>query len=189
MPKFKPVWIGLTLVVTLWSGISVADIHLNIVGRVETGKLMDQNVEVEVKVKMDTGAKTSALSAHDIKVIDKEGEKWVEFIIDGSHFKTEHRFSYPLKRMVRIKKRQADIQKSGQTYENRPVIEMELCLNNEIERIEVSLNERSNFIYPMLLGRTAMEQFAILIDPSAIFTTRPQCQNKKETELVEKEAS
>ncbi len=181
--KIKPAFVGLMLLLMLASGASVADIHLNIVGRAETGKLMDQ--EVEIKIKMDTGAKTAALSAHDIKIFDKEDEKWVSFIIDSTHFKAEHRFSYPLKRMVRIKKRQEDIQKTGQTFENRPVIEMDLCLNNEIERIEVSLNDRSNFLYPMLLGRTAMEQFAILIDPSAIYTTTPQCKQTRASETAE----
>jgi hypothetical protein len=153
-----------------------ANVHSNIYGRVEMGKLMDQNVEVTVK--MDTGALTASLSAHDIKLFKKDGQEWVSFVIDDTHFKTAHQFEYPLKRMVRIKKRQAEMKAGVETYESRPVIEMDLCLGKEIKRIEVSLNDRSNFLYPMLLGRSGMEQFGILIDPSEMNTTKPICESK-----------
>lgn len=166
----------LLLALVFWTSLSFANVHLNIVGRVEQGKLMDQNVEIEIK--MDTGAKTASLSAHDIKLFERDDKEWVSFIIDSTHFETEHRFEYPLKRIVRIKKRQADIKPGVDPYERRPVIEMDLCLGKEIERIEINLIDRSNFLYPMLLGRTAMEQFAILIDPSAINTIKPTCESK-----------
>lgn len=166
----------LALLLVLWTSVSFANTHINIFGRVENGKLMDQNVEM--KVKMDTGAQTASLSAHDIKVFEKDGKKWVSFIIDDTHFEIAHRFEYPLKRMVRIKKRQSEIGSGADSYERRPVIEMDLCLGKEVERIEINLNDRSNFIYPMLLGRMAMEQFEILIDPAAIYTTKPSCEAK-----------
>lgn len=167
---------SLLLFLILSTSSAFANIHLNILGRVENGKLMDQ--DVELKVKMDTGAKTASLSAHDIQIIEKNDKKWVKFTIDGTHFEEEHEFEYPLKRMVRIKSRAAETGKTGATYERRPVIEMELCLGKEIELVEVNLNDRSSFLYPMLLGRSAMEQFAILIDPSAIYTTVPTCKAK-----------
>ncbi len=166
----------LPLLLVIWTGFSVANVHLNIVGRVESGKLMDQGVELEVK--MDTGALTSSLSAHDIKIFEKDGQEWVSFIIDDTHVDVEHRYEYPLKRVVRIKKRQSEMTSGTEGFERRPVIEMDLCLNTEIERIEINLNDRSNFIYPMLLGRSAMEQFAILIDPTATNTTTPRCKVK-----------
>jgi hypothetical protein len=169
---------GFILWLIVSSSLVYANVHLNIVGRVENGRLMDQNIEL--KVKMDTGAQTSSLSAHDIKIFTKEdNEEWVSFTIDNTHIEKEYHLEYPLKRMVRIKSRQAESSKTGNTYERRPVIEMEFCLNNEIELIEVNLNDRSNFLYPMLLGRSAMEQFAILIDPSASFTAKPVCEAPK----------
>ncbi len=163
------------------TSIALASEQLHIVGRVETGMLMDQSVRLSVK--MDTGAKTSSLHAHDIKIYDKDGKKWVSFMIDTSHFEKEYQFDYPLKRMVRIKKRQSEINE-GETFERRPVIEMELCLGTEVQLVEINLNDRSNFLYPMLLGRTAMEQFGILIDPAEVFSAKPLCKViEKEQEL------
>lgn len=176
----------LILMLWAWVGLCYADVHLNIVGRVETGKLMDQNVTLSVK--MDTGAQTSSLSAHDIKIFEKEGREWVSFVIDNTHVAMDHRFEYPLKRMVRIKKRQSEIN-SKEPYERRPVVEMAFCLGNEQHLIEINLNDRSNFIYPMLLGRSAMEQFAILIDPSASFTAKPTCENAQAENASEVDAS
>jgi hypothetical protein len=173
----------LPLLLLLWASLGFANVHLNIMGRVENAKLMDQNVDI--RVKMDTGAQTSSLSAHDIKIIEKDGQEWVSFIIDDTHVKLEHRYEYPLKRMVRIKKRQSEITPGGEDYERRPVIEMDLCLGSEIETIEINLNDRSNFIYPMLLGRSAMAQFAILIDPTATYSTKPNCTVKPAPETQE----
>jgi len=166
----------LPILLAFWACFAVANEYLHIFGRVETGKLMDQNVELEVK--MDTGALTASLSAHDIKIFKKGEQQWVSFVIDDTHFKVAHQFEYPLKRIVRIKKRQAEIKINSETYESRPVVEMDLCLGHQIKRIEVSLNDRSQFIYPMLLGRNAMDAFGIFIDPSAINTVKPTCQNK-----------
>ncbi|MGA2655152.1 MAG: ATP-dependent zinc protease [Gammaproteobacteria bacterium] len=161
------------LALILWASISLASEHLNIMGRAETGKLMDQNVELEVK--MDTGALTASLSAQNIKVFKKDGQDWVSFTLNDIHFKTPHHYEYPLKRTVSIKKRQAEVKSSGADFESRPVVAMDLCLGDEIKRIDVSLADRSNFKYPMLLGRTAMEQFGVLIDPMAINTVKPTC--------------
>lgn len=166
----------LPLLLVFWAVLGVAQVHLNIFGRAETGKLMDQNVELEVK--MDTGALTASLSAENIKVFKKDGKDWVSFELNAKHFKTDHDYEYPLKRMVRIKKRQAEAKSETDNYEIRPVVEMELCLGKEVQLIEISLNDRSNFTYPMLLGRRAMKQFAILIDPTEINTTAPTCESK-----------
>lgn len=161
------------LALILWASMGFASEHLNIMGRAETGKLMDQNVELEVK--MDTGALTASLSAENIKIFKKDGQDWVSFTLQDEHFKTAHQYEYPLKRSVNIKKRQAEIKANGPEVEVRPVVEMDLCLRDEVKRIDVSLADRSNFKYPMLLGRTAMEQFGVLIDPMEINTTKPSC--------------
>lgn len=152
-----------------------------IFGRVESGYLGDEYIKL--KIRMDTGAKTSSLSAHDIEIFTKEGQQYVRFIIEPERTKKIHRFELPLKRMVKIRKRQAEmfdeqegeITDDDQAYEQRPVVLMPLCLGNQQIMIEVTLTDRSFLNYPMLLGRSAMRAFGILIDPSKTFTQKATC--------------
>ena len=57
------------------------------------------------------------------------------------------------------------------------MVEPQLCHINapwEAACVEVSLVDRGEFTYRLLLGRTALESFA-LIDPGNTFLSRPQC--------------
>ncbi|MFA6037346.1 MAG: ATP-dependent zinc protease [Legionellales bacterium] len=165
----------LTALLVLWTSLSFAH-AANIMGWVEKGKLVDQNLELEIK--MDTGALTASLGAHDIKLFEKDGQEWVSFTINGALLPQGERFEYPLKRMARIKKRSSEMKSDADLFERRPVIEMDLCLGDEARLIEVNLNDRSYFNYQMLLGRTALAQFDILIDSSESHTHKPMCEVK-----------
>ncbi len=152
-----------------------------IFGRTEMGIVTDQ--QVELKVRMDTGAQTASLSAHDIEVFNKGAQSWVRFIIEPARTDGKiHQLERPLKRTARIRKRSADVicepEESADDchlFESRPVVELEVCLGSQTKLIEVTLADRSSFSYPMLLGRTAMEQFGVLIDPTLVYTTKPKC--------------
>ena len=160
-----------------------------IFGRAEVGIISQQNVEL--KIRMDTGAQTSSLSAHDIEVFDKGAQQWVRFIIEPERTGDKiYQFEMPLKREVRIRKRSAEVACSPEDtdddchlFERRPVVEMQICLGNKTQFIEVSLADRSNFTYPMLLGRSAMESFGVLIDPAVEYTTPPDCNGSESDEL------
>jgi hypothetical protein len=49
-----------------------------------------------------------------------------------------------------------------------------MCVADRLLDVEVSLVDRSEFTYRLLLGRSALEPFA-LIDPAATFLSRPRC--------------
>lgn len=145
-------------------------------GRVETGLIGDQCIHM--RIRMDTGAKTSSVSAHNIKIIEKDQQQWVQFILDPDRTPTIYQFELPLVRMVKIRKRAAEA-KSGELFERRPIVTLPLTLGQETHQVEVSLADRSYFNYGMLMGRTAMDQFQAMIDPGLSFTTKPVCPSEK----------
>ena len=51
---------------------------------------------------------------------------------------------------------------------------LKVCIADRPFDIEVSLVDRSEFSYPLLLGRTALESFA-LIDPGKTHLSEPRC--------------
>jgi len=53
-------------------------------------------------------------------------------------------------------------------------VEMKVCIADRVMRTEVSLIDRSEFIYPLLLGRSTLESIA-LVDPGNTFLSEPEC--------------
>ena len=58
--------------------------------------------------------------------------------------------------------------------QSRPVVRMKICIAGRILNTEVSLIDRSEFTFPLLLGRSALESFA-LIDPGNTYLSTPDC--------------
>ena len=119
--------------------------------------------------KLDTGADTSSLHAEGIKRFKRMGDRFVRFQVreDSGELVTLER---PLSRMARIRRHDGD-------YQRRPVVKMWICVGNTRRRVEVNLIDRSQFSYPFLLGRSAMEG-AIIVDPDRTFTVQPECDLK-----------
>ena len=140
--------------------------EFEVFGWVEWVKLLDG--ELRLKAKLDTGAANSSLDATDITRFRRDGQRWVRFTVtdpdSGEHLELEK----PLVRNVRI------IRHDG-NHQRRPVIKMPICLGEKVQEVEVNLIDRSNFIYPMLLGRSALKNFA-LIDSGQTFQQAPNCE-------------
>jgi len=119
--------------------------------------------------KLDTGADTSSLHAENIKRFKRMGDRFVRFQVrdDEGELVTLER---PLSRMVRIRRHDGD-------YQKRPVVKMWICIGMSKRRVEVNLIDRSQFSYPFLLGRSAMEG-SIIVDPDKSFSIQPDCELK-----------
>lgn len=129
-----------------------------------------------VAAKLDTGAKTSSLSAQDIQRFSHEGEAWVRFrLAIGEH--DSALIERPLARISKIKRRAGDFDpQEEKTYTARPVIELRVCLGRAERTIEVNLTDRSAFQYPLLIGSEALKQFEALVDPSLKYAAgKPGC--------------
>jgi hypothetical protein len=57
------------------------------------------------------------------------------------------------------------------------VVKMQLCLGTSKLETDVNLVDRSNFSYPLLVGRGYLAGTAVL-DPSVSYTVPPSCESK-----------
>lgn len=129
--------------------------------------------KIELKAKLDTGAETSSLDATGIRRLRRRstGERFVEFDVTDPGSGEVITIKKKLVREVRIK------QHDG-SFQLRPVVMLPVCLGTHHRNIEVSLIDRSEFLYPLLLGRRALAGIA-LVDPDETLTTRPDCEDPK----------
>lgn len=140
-----------------------------VVGYVEN--VFVEAIDNKIKAKLDTGAKTSSIHAEiiEIKEYEEKGKKddvIFKLIIDKEG--NTKQMKYPVKRYVRIKKRDGG-------YFRRPVIEMNLCIAGVAIEEEVNLAERDVFIYDLLVGRNMLAKGHLAVDSSKAFTARPNC--------------
>lgn len=123
--------------------------------------------EFTLHAKLDTGADTSSLDAQNISRFEREGEPWVRFTIVGERPGQRMRLEKPLVRDVLIKRHRGPSQR-------RPVVVVPVCLGPFLMDIEVSLIDRSHFNYPVLIGRAAMQNIAV-VDPERAYSHEPDC--------------
>jgi len=116
---------------------------------------------LRVTAKLDTGAKTSSVHASQVEHFTKEGKDWVRFSFIQDEEKKKTLIERPLIRTAVIKERLA---KSS----TRDVVTLVVCKNGREYETEFTLNDRSNFNYPLLLGRSFLENVA-LVDASETF--------------------
>ncbi len=150
-------------------------------GRYEQIKIED--IGKTLKAKMDTGAMTASLSARDIERFQRDGEDWVRFrlAVEGAD---ETLYEHRLARIAEIKTRAEEAAdpdddtdaERGPDVAERPVVQMQLCIGDQLREAEVNLTDRSHFRYSLLIGATAIRDLDAAIDPSRKYTAgRPAC--------------
>jgi hypothetical protein len=116
-----------------------------------------------IKAKVDTGARTSALHAYYVTPFERDGKAWVKF---GLHPLQQDSLTCieceaPVKD-VRV------VTDSGGHAEERVVIDTPLLINGVSINIELTLTDRENMRFRMLLGRSALKQ-GFWVDSSKSF--------------------
>jgi hypothetical protein len=122
---------------------------------------------LEIKAKLDTGAETSSLDARVIKKFKKGGKRWVRLALLDRDSGKEYILVQERVRTIGV------VQHDG-SRQTRPVVLIEVCIGGQNLITEVSLIDRSEFNYPLLLGRSALASFA-LVDPGSMFLGEPGC--------------
>lgn len=121
-----------------------------IIGRLENVSLPELAIE-NLKVKVDTGAKTSSLHVDNIQQITSKGKPKVTFDI--------HPDIHDVSRVVSCSAIISDIRtikSSNGNAETRYVIKTPLTLGNETWDVEITLTDRSVMNYLMLFGCEAI---------------------------------
>ncbi len=120
------------------------------------------NIE-SIKAKIDTGARTSALHAFELHPFTQGGVSKIRFSIHPVQRDTE-----TITTCVADIIDQRQIRDSGGHLENRWVIQSEVTIGSFHWPIELTLTDRDNMRFRMLLGRTAMQD-RIIVNPSGSY--------------------
>lgn len=110
-----------------------------------------------VKVKVDTGARTSALHAFGIVRFDRDGEPWVRFEVHPHQASKEGAVTAEAPLVDH-----RSVKSSTGAEQRRLVIMTEVQLDGQRWPIEVTLTRRDEMGFRMLLGREAVRgRFAV----------------------------
>ena len=131
----------------------------------------------QLKAKVDTGARTSALHAFDVRELWEEGVQQVEFRI---HPRQRDNETQVVCRANVVDKR--TVTDSGGHKEERWVIQTLLTVGAHSWPIEMTLTARDDMRFRMLLGRNALRQRA-LVDSSRSYLVGKKKRKKKKTRL------
>jgi len=150
--------------------------QLSIIGWREWVGLPDLGIKA-IKAKVDTGARSSSLHAFDVKEFDRNGERWVRFSIHPEQRSTSKTVITESKifdvRSVRSSSGKATI---------RPVIMAEITLLGLTWPVELTLANRDEMGFRMLLGREAFRKRFLVDAGKSFLGGRPKKRiNKKKT--------
>lgn len=123
----------------------------------ETISLPDLGITA-LRSKIDTGARTSALHAVDFELFERDGVRYVEFHVPLPGEPQWKRSSAPLVDDRAIKN-------TSGLPENRYVVETTLVIGRRHWHIEVSLADREQMEFDLIIGRTAIRGRRLLINP------------------------
>ncbi len=150
---------------------------LTAIGWREWASLPDLGVKA-IKVKVDTGARSSSLHAFDLETFEKDGESWVRFTVHPHQSKATDAIAVeaPLidTRMVKSSSGVSDL---------RPVIKTTLQIGGVRRLIEVTLTRRDDMGFRMLVGREALRK-TFSVEPNRSFVTGvPQAEGTRDAYL------
>lgn len=111
----------------------------------------------QIKAKVDTGARTSALHAFKVRPFLEDGVQRVEFYLHPNQRETKTVLACTADVLD-----QRSVTNSGGRREDRWVISTLLEIGKHSWPIEVTLTARDNMRFRMLLGRNALKHRAIV---------------------------
>jgi hypothetical protein len=117
----------------------------------------------QIKAKVDTGARSSALHAFAIDPYRKGGQRWVMFSIHP--IQRDSDISIECHAPIKDRRLVSD---SGGHKQRRYVIETQIILGQSIITAEMTLTNRDSMLFRMLIGRTALDN-RFIVNPNASY--------------------
>ena len=147
------------------------------IGRADIIDLPELNL-YDVKVKIDTGAYSSAIHCSKIKLVEEKDEEYLSFRVPGSSSKK----SFKVKEFTR-----KNIRSSSGHIEKRFVIKTRVRLFNKLYSTEFSLTDRSRMKFPILLGRRLLrKKFVVDVSLSNLSYKQKNISLNEDSRIVEK---
>jgi len=113
-----------------------------------------------IEVKIDTGAYSSSIHCRDIKLGQKNGKEVITYVLlDPTHPK------YHGKKFTSSTFKEKYVKSSNGVSEKRFVITTDVLIYEEKYKIELSLTERGEMRFPILIGRKLLIG-KFIVDPS-----------------------
>jgi hypothetical protein len=123
----------------------------------------------QLRARVDTGAKSCALHAMDIEQFDRDGVPYATFRVPiGRHENMRwQRCEAHVRRLRRVRNT------SGEP-EERITIRTPLIVGHSRWDVDITLTNRERMRYRMLLGRTAMENHALVYPARTFLQGKPR---------------
>jgi len=123
-----------------------------LIGRKDFADFPEFGLE-NIAVKTDTGAYSSSIHCHHIEEIEKDGEKAIQFrLLDPNHEEYNEKLFCTKKYTIKT------IKNSFGGTEDRYIIATNIILFGNLYPIKLSLSERGEMKYPVLLGRELLNK-------------------------------
>lgn len=119
----------------------------------------------DLRTKIDTGARTSALHATHIETFQRDGADWVRFQVELDPAHSTQVVEAPIHE-------RRDIKNTSGIPEDRIVIRTRFRIAGRTWVISVSLTDRSNMTFPMIIGRSALKNHNIAVHTRRANLTR-----------------
>ena len=116
-----------------------------------------------LKAKVDTGARTAALHAENVETFGRDGRDWVRFKMTTGEETAEWRICEAPVADIR------QIKNTSGVPEQRYVINTSLRIGGRRWRIDVSLANRAEMGFELILGRTSIRRRNIVVNPGRSF--------------------
>jgi hypothetical protein len=117
-----------------------------------------------IEAKIDTGAYTTALHCHDIKVVERDGEQKLCF----KPLRTTEEGAEKAKEFCTTEYGTKEIRNSFGEVEKRYIIKTSVCIGRKRIRAFISLTDRGNMRFPVLIGRRILKN-RFIVDVSQVF--------------------
>ncbi|BAQ15655.1 ATP-dependent zinc protease [Methyloceanibacter caenitepidi] len=111
-----------------------------------------------MRAKIDTGARTSALNTDHMERFERNGQHWISFTLPAAGRRSKVRYEAQLEDVRNIKN-------TGGVAETRPIIKTTMILGKRAWVIEISLADRENMKFDMIVGRTAIRTQRLIVNP------------------------
>lgn len=135
------------------------------IGALELCDLPELGIK-DLHIRVDTGATTSSLHVDNIEEFSKKGKNWVSFDLHPDI----HNVDQVVRTTVHMKGR-TKVKSSSADTEKRVVITTPILLAGREWPIKLTLTDRSEMTYLMLLGREAMKG-KVIVDPEFKYLLR-----------------